>query len=266
MQVYWGRIIGTIVGGFARSPWMMLIGFIAGYQLDNFLVAYMKFGAGAAKSAQGLPMTFVRPLFQVMGYLAKCDGRVSEAEIRAARAMMHRLGLGPLQVRQSISWFAEGKAPTFSVDEAMQRLTRDGARRAEQRGLFLRLLLEVSLSKGKVEKIERDQLWRISHDLGIGRVDFAQLEAMLRAQRGFRDSPQGSDDRQRVRAAYETLGVPEQATNAEIKKAYKRLMNRNHPDKLVGSSADAATIAVAEQRTREVRRAYDLLKTRRSIR
>lgn len=264
--MYWGRIIGTVAGAFARSPWIMLFGFFAGYQVDNFLSGYFKFNDGMSESSQRLPATFVRTLFQLMGYLAKCDGRVSEAEIRAARAMMHRLGLGPLQVRQSIAWFAEGKSPGFSVNDALGQLRADGARRAEQRGLFLRLLLEVSLSKGKIEKVERDQLWRISHDLGIGRVEFAQLEAMLRAQRGFRDSPQGGDDRRKVRAAYSTLGVQEQATNAEIKKAYRRLMNRNHPDKLVGRSADAATVAVAEQRTREVRRAYDLLKARRSIR
>ncbi len=43
-------------------------------------------------------------------------------------------------------------------------------------------------------------------------------------------------------------------------------MNKSHPDKLAGADHDAAAIAEAERRTREVRRAYELLKTRRSIR
>ena len=266
MRVYWGRIIGTVAGLYARNPWLVLLGYIVGHQFDKGFSARFGIGTGGSERAQRLPTTFVRALFQSMGHLAKSDGRVSEAEIRAARAMMHRLGLGPLQVRQSIVWFAEGKSAGFSIGDTLQRLRRDGASRADQRGLFLRLLLEVSLSKGKIQKGERDELWKISNDLGIGRVDFAQLEAMLRAQRGFRDSPQGGEDRQKVRSAYESLGVTEQATNPEIKKAYRRLMNRNHPDKLSGSTADAATIAAAEQRTREIRRAYDLLKARRSIR
>ena len=52
----------------------------------------------------------------------------------------------------------------------------------------------------------------------------------------------------------------------DIKKAYRRLMNRNHPDKIAGSNPDAEAVALAEQRTREVRGAYEMLKARRSIR
>jgi len=43
-------------------------------------------------------------------------------------------------------------------------------------------------------------------------------------------------------------------------------MNQSHPDKLAASKPDARQLAAAEQKTREVRSAYELLKTRRSIR
>jgi DnaJ like chaperone protein len=69
-----------------------------------------------------------------------------------------------------------------------------------------------------------------------------------------------------VAAAYRTLGIEKTQTNAEIKKAYRRLMNRNHPDKIASDNPDAAVIAEAERRTREVRSAYEMLKSRRSIR
>ena len=55
-------------------------------------------------------------------------------------------------------------------------------------------------------------------------------------------------------------------TNADVKKAYRRLMSRNHPDKIAGSNPDKEVVAEAERRTREVRRAYEMLKARRSIR
>jgi len=70
----------------------------------------------------------------------------------------------------------------------------------------------------------------------------------------------------RVRGAYEALGVSSDATNDEVKTAYRRLMNKNHPDKISGSNPGADVIAEAERRTREVRRAYEMLKARRSIR
>ena len=103
-------------------------------------------------------------------------------------------------------------------------------------------------------------------ELEIGRVELAQLEAMIRAQKGFRRSPAGDADAARVSAAYESLGVKRDASNDEIKKSYRRLMNRNHPDKILSTNPDAAVLAEAQRRTREVRVAYELLKARRAIR
>ena len=97
-------------------------------------------------------------------------------------------------------------------------------------------------------------------------MELAQLEAMIRAQKGFKHSPAGDADAERVRKAYRTLGVEATATNDEVKKAYRRQMNRNHPDKIASSNPAADVVAEAERRTREVRGAYELLKTRRSIR
>jgi len=69
-----------------------------------------------------------------------------------------------------------------------------------------------------------------------------------------------------VRGAYAALGVSPDVSNDDIKKAYRRLMNKNHPDKIAGSNPEADVIAAAERRTREVRSAYEMLKARRSIR
>jgi DnaJ like chaperone protein len=89
---------------------------------------------------------------------------------------------------------------------------------------------------------------------------------MIRAQKGFKRSPAGDADAARLRRAYATLGVEPDASNDDIKKAYRRLMNRSHPDKIAGSNPDAEAVADAVRRTREVRGAYEMLKARRSIR
>jgi DnaJ like chaperone protein len=68
---------------------------------------------------------FVRALFGCIGHLAKSDGRVSEDEIRAARLVMHRLGLSPARVRRAIHWFDDGKRPGFPL---VQTGARDRAR------------------------------------------------------------------------------------------------------------------------------------------
>ncbi len=209
---------------------------------------------------------FVRALFCCMGHLAKSDGRVTEDEIRAARLIMHRLGLSPAQVRRAIGWFDDGKQRGFPLVQTVREVRRVSGRSAAKRTLFLRLLLEVVLAKPSLRREERAMIWTVCSELGIGRVELAQLEAMIRAQKGFKRSPAGDADAARVRRAYETLGVKPDASNDDIKKAYRRLMNRSHPDKIAGSNPGADVVAEAERRTREVRGAYEMLKARRSIR
>ena len=264
--MYWGKIIGTLAGIATLKPWAALLGLFLGHQFDRGFAG--RFDAFERQSASlgRLPDSYIRALFQSMGHLAKSDGRVSEDEIRAARAVMHRLGLNPAQVRRAIDWFEAGKQSKFPLVQTMRELRRAHARRPELRALFVRLLLEVSLAKSRLMQHERTLIWTVCTELDIGRVELAQLEAMIRAQKGFRRSAAGSADTERVRSAYRTLGVAATATNDEIKKAYRRLMNRNHPDKIAADNPDAATIAAAERKTREVRGAYEMLKARRSIR
>lgn len=265
---YLGKIIGTLAGLATRNYWLALLGFILGHQFDRgFAEKFTFFGQGGFDARlDRLPASFVRALFQTMGLLAKADGRVTEDEIRAARALMHRLGLGPSEIRQAIEWFEGGKQHNFSLISTLRQLRQESGRHIETRGLFVRLLMEVSLSKDRLHQGERALYWTVCTELDIGRVELAQLEAMIRAQRGFRRSPQGSVDAERVNGAYRALGINSSSSNAEIKQAYRRLMNKNHPDKLASKNPDAAAIAEAERKTREIRTAYELLRTRRSIR
>ena len=62
------------------------------------------------------------------------------------------------------------------------------------------------------------------------------------------------------------LGVERSSTNDDIKRAYRRLMNKHHPDKLAANNPDPAELAAAEKRTRDIRGAYETLKARRLIR
>lgn len=265
---FWGKVIGTVAGLATGRIWLAVLGLMLGHQFDRgFADRFTKFGPEVSASRLGqLPEQFIRSLFQTMGHLAKADGRVKEDEIRAARRLMHRLGLGPKQIRQAIAWFEEGKSRSFPLLATLRQTSAASARKAETRGLFVRLIMEVALSKPQIHQRERAIIWTICTELGIGRVELAQLEAMLRAQRGFRSSVAGNADTRRVDDAYITLGIEKSSTNAEVKKAYRRLINKSHPDKLASANPDVKLLAEAQKRTREIRVAYELLKSRRNIR
>lgn len=266
---FWGKVVGTVAGLATGKPLVALLGLLLGHQFDRGFAERFAGEPGGSTGAGGrtqLPEHFIRALFQTMGHMAKADGRVSEDEIRAARALMHRLNFGPANIRQSIGWFEVGKEKTFPLLATVRRLRRENARRPELNRLFVRLLIEVSLSKASLHQRERSLLWAVCTELDIGRVELAQLEAMLRAQRAFRKSPAGAADAARVDDAYALLGVDKSSTNDDIKTAYRRLMNKHHPDKIASTNPAAAELAAAEKRTRDIRGAYETLKSRRLIR
>src|SRR5665213_2597087 len=91
---FFGGVIGLLT---TRTVWGALIGALIGYLVEQSFGA----GAGAWQSPNGrgagtisISDEFFRTTFELMGHVAKSDGRVTEAEIDAARRLMHELKLG----------------------------------------------------------------------------------------------------------------------------------------------------------------------------
>ena len=99
---------------------------------------------------------------------------------------------------------------------------------------------------------------RVARGLGLSEADVERIEAMLRGSTGAAGAATA-----RIDDAYATLGVEPEASDAEVKKAYRRLMSRHHPDKLASRGMPESMRPVAEERTREIRRAYDAIKKHR---
>jgi DnaJ like chaperone protein len=65
--------------------------------------------------------------------------------------------------------------------------------------------------------------------------------------------------------AYQVLGARPNASDAEVTLAYRRLMSRNHPDKLVANGLPESMIAAAHERTRRILEAYEVVRTHRGM-
>ena len=59
---------------------------------------------------------------------------------------------------------------------------------------------------------------------------------------------------------YQVLGVSKNASDAEVKKAYRRLMNQHHPDKLVSRGMPEEMVKLATEKTQEIKAAYETIK------
>jgi DnaJ like chaperone protein len=117
------------------------------------------------------------------------------------------------------------------------------------------------MGDGQVHPAEHQMIVRVARLLGLTEADVAQLEALLRTGGGARGpSPQHS-----LENAYAALGLTPAATDAEIKKTYRRLMSQHHPDKLASKGLPESMREMAEQKTREISTAYAVIKEARGF-
>jgi len=261
-----GKLVGGALG-FVVSGGNILgaaIGAFVGHQFDRGLSLGNQAGPNLYSGAERQTV-FFETTFLVMGYVAKADGRVTEEEIRAARSIMHRMQLRPEAVRRAIDLFTEGKQSDTNIEPRVRKLRETCGRQPVLIQTFLEIQLEIALSQGDISVEERNVLWRIADLLGVGRVALAKIEAVLRAQRRFGQDFAGPSRDADLKAAYQALGVDSQATDKEVKTAYRRLMNQHHPDKLVAKGLPDSMMEVAKERTREILAAYEVIKEHRNI-
>jgi DnaJ like chaperone protein len=252
---WFGKALGGTLGLFVGGPVGSILGALLGHQFDQGLGSQL---TGGSKHTQGL---FFEVAFEVMGHLAKVDGRVSEDEIRVARRIMHAMRLTPEQVRVAIDRFTAGKEPRYPLDERLAELRGRIGQRRDLTRAFVEIQLQAAIGGGDIDNAKRHLLWEIARTFGIGRVELAQIEALIRAQA----QPRSQNNSISLVEAYRVLGVESSVTDKEVKTAYRRLMNQHHPDKLVSRGLPASMVTLAEQKTREILGAYERVKAQRGF-
>jgi DnaJ like chaperone protein len=267
-MVWQGKALGALIGVFAAGPVGALFGTFIGHLFD--VQAESTQGDDTSDAASVSPAqvqeAFFRATFLTMGHLAKADGRVSEDEIRAARAMMSEFRLGEREVQLAIEMFTRGKASDFPLETTLRRLRRQLVDRPDVVRMFIQIQLQTALWSGSLHNAARQVLARVAASLGVSAYEVVQMEALLRMQQSARQPPEARPRVDKLAQAYEVLGVTREASDAEVTKAYRRLMNQNHPDKLVARGLPESMMKVAEEKTRQVRAAYEVVREARAMR
>ncbi len=255
-----GKLLGAALGAMAGGPVGAVLGGLLGHQFDRGL------GEPAGRPSANVQREFFSATFSVMGHIAKADGRVSEDEIRSARTIMHHMRLSPEQVTEAIRLFNDGKRSDFPLADVVSRLQGSGVRSHKLDRAFIEIQMQAMLASGPVHPAARSVLWEVARQLGVSRVELAQIEALIRLQNARSQQAQKPAAGTRVAESYKVLGVDPTSSDREVKTAYRRLMNQHHPDKLRARGMPDSMIPVAEEKTREIRAAYDAIRQTRGTR
>ncbi len=265
-------LAGMMFGG----PFGAIMGALFGAWLDNQSqrprVVYGRQGSARQRQTQ---TAFFEATFLTMGKLAKADGRVKEEEIQLATALMDEMRLNPEQRQQAIHQFNQGKngAP---IRDALNRFRQTAGGSLTQ--MFLELQLQAAWADGQASEAEMTILHEVCQHLGINRFSFDLLCQRFQAQRAFysggfggqgsyRQGQQGQwqpgASQNELKEAYATLGVSADASDRDVKRAWRKLMSEHHPDKLVSKGLPEEMMEMAKRKTQEIQAAYDLIQKHR---
>ena len=275
MRSWGGKLIVGLLGMLIGGPIGLAIGVLIGHFLDRGVERVQSFNPfrpyrpGEREEVQDALFSAV---FSIMGHLAKADGRVSEQEIGQAEAIMTRMQLNDEQRRRAQEAFRQGKDDDFPLDRTVAEFRQRIRRRRHLVVVFLELLLQTALADGELHAEEERILFRVAAGLGVPESQFRQILNMVLAQARFGGAGAAGaggaagPSRPSLGEAYQVLGVNEDASDQEVKKAYRRLMSEHHPDKLAARGVPEEMIRVSTEKTAEISKAYDMIKEARGMR
>ena len=254
-MAWWGKLAGGAFGFMMGGPLGVLLGVVFGHQFDKGIKRQQQSGTVTEQTQ----LAFFTAAFAVMGRVAKSDGRVSESEIGHARRIMEQMSLNDEQKEAAIKLFYEGKNDGFDLDGVLAQFRHECHRSTNLMRFFLEIQIMTAMADGVLHENERELLISIAEKLGFSRTLFDHL---LHVAQGFSSGAPGSAPpaKEQIDEAYDLLGVKPKDSDAEVKKAYRRLMNQHHPDKLVARGMPEEMIKLATTKSQEIRQAYELVK------
>ncbi len=261
---WWGKLAGGALGFLMGGPLGAAMGAALGHRFDQGFDRHA--GGQGWQQIEQVQGAFFTATFTVMGCLAKADGKVSPQEIEMAEQVMREMDLAPEQREAAVSLFNAGKEPGFDWQGTVAQFAHLCRGRIDLLRLFIEIQVHAMYADGALHPEEQQLLRRIADQvLGLPRHEFEAIERRVRAARGFHaGASSGRSDAAAGLDPYAVLGLQRSASDDDVKRTYRKLMNQHHPDKLIAKGLPEEMIRTATGRTQEIKAAYETIrKTRR---
>ena len=243
MIKWFAAIVGFL---FLRLPGALL-GFVIGSLLENVSKPGSSGSLYEDLTRQSVsPADFELHLITLCSIVIKADGQVSQRELDYVRQYFLST-YGKERANAIFRTFNEvNKKREISAYRICTFLNQ--RTRYEVRLQLVHFLFGIAQADGSVSKAEIDKLKEIAGYLRIGSYDFESIKAM------FIKSTDNS---------YKILEIDKSATDDEVKKAYRKMAKKYHPDKVV--TENEAIKRGAEEKFKQVQKAYEQIQKERGL-
>lgn len=261
-------------------------------------------GNHSSSSQTDIQELFFRTVFTLLGYVAKRDGAINQREVKRTETYMEKMDLDAAHKREAIRLFKLGAEPEFQIDKTIKQFRWLAEKSPNLVQILLVYLINLARVDGTLVSKETEAVQKIALGLGYSSITFQHLLKMVSAQNKFGDAIQNKkpqsdqksntqtaqsnssstkksepvqetksceeqtkdfhNDPDQLAAAYDVFGVSPTASDADIKKSYRNLVNQYHPDKLIGLGLPPYMIQSATECFQKIQAAYSYIKEARA--
>ena len=233
---------------------------------------------------------FFRTVFTLLGYVAKRDGPVNKTEVKRTEVFMEKMDLDAAHKREAIRLFKLGADPQFNADGTIKEFRGLAKKSPNLTQILLVYLVNLARVDGALDSGEIEAIQKVAFGLGYSSITFKHLLKMIASQNTFGDAIKGrsaniddvrpkkkqndaesceektrefQSESVNLEEAYEVLDVSKDASDAEIKKAYRAMASQFHPDKLMGQCLPSYMIHSITECFKTIQAAYEYIKKNR---
>jgi DnaJ like chaperone protein len=232
--------IGGGMGFAMGGPIGALVGFLIGAVVDNAEVrTYTNARQGNTPGAFGVS------LIVLIAAVMKADGKILKSELDYVKRFFISQ-FGSESAQEALTMLRDLLKKDIPLNDVCLQIKAgmDYSSRLQ----LLHILFNISAADGRFDKSEVDVIKNISDLLGVSGSDFDSIKNMFIPA---------------TDAAYRILEIEPTATDDEVKKAYRKMALKYHPDKVIHLGEDYRKIA--EEKIKSVNVAYEKIKKERNL-
>jgi len=237
-----GKWLGGGLGFVMGGPIGALLGFLVGSMVDSTKVTTSTYTSGARATTPG---AFGVSLIVLIAAVMKADGKVVKSELDYVKQFFVRQ-FGTESAREATMMLKDLLNQEIPLNDVCQQIGRsmDYSSRLQ----LLHLLFGVSMADGSPNQSEISLIERISGLIAISSGDFISIKNMFVPE---------------TDSSYKILEIERTATDDEVKKAYRKMAMKYHPDKVSHLGDDYKK--AADEKFKKVNEAYEKIKKERNM-